>query len=229
MFKDGKELAFSKFTSVHLDASYYREIGIKKENYLAISVLDRPSFDISQFFESTARFIDSAIFPTDKSASCGSDSSALHKEAANSGKVVVHCVAGRSRSATIVIAYLLLRARDPFPSLEEAIRFVKSRRDISPYNEFLKQLMQLERQIQFNRQKSALEQIKHLGEEENTPQVQVTRLTEAANCCEPILQLNKKTDKDPQWFHFAYWFNTNTYMLSIIIFETLTEYFSFSD
>ena len=51
----------------------YRGIGIKKENYLSISVLDWPSFDISQFFESTARFIDSAISPNNEAAS-----SALH-------------------------------------------------------------------------------------------------------------------------------------------------------
>ena len=130
VFKDGKEITYSKLTSVHLDASYYRGIGIKKENYLSISVLDWPSFDISQFFESTASFIDSVISPNGEAASC--DSSALHKEV-NSGKVVVHCVQGKCRSATIVIAYLLLRTRDPFPSLEEAIRFVKSQRDIFLY------------------------------------------------------------------------------------------------
>ena len=188
MFKDGKEIAYSKLTSVHRDANYYREIGIKGENYLALPVIDWPTFDISQFFESTARFIDSAIFPTEESTSYGSDGSSLHKEAATSGKVVVHCVHGACRSATIVIAYLLLRKRDPFPSLEEAIRYVKSKRDISPYDEFLKQLIQLERRIRSNRQNNALEQIKHMGASENTSIAEAT-------------QMNKKTGDDKnRWF-----------------------------
>ena len=122
-------------------------------NYMAIPVLDKPDFNISQFFERATRFIDSAINPTDVSTS--SDQKATpESEASNSGgKVVVHCVFGISLSATIVIAYLLMRRHNPFRSLEEAVRFVKNRRNINPNEGFLKQLIKLERQLSSSNQK----------------------------------------------------------------------------
>ena len=79
--------------------------------------------------------------------------------------------------------------------------------------------MQLERRIRSSRQNRALKQIEHLGEAENTQHVQVTRLGEAANCSEPILQLNKKNadDTNPQWF-VLFWLlvslDTNSHLIS---------------
>ena len=53
-------------------------------------------------------------------------------------KVFVHCAAGMSRSATIVVAYLMWKRK---LSLNEAIKFVKNKRPvISPNLNFMRQL-----------------------------------------------------------------------------------------
>lgn len=49
---------------------------------------DRPSWNIAVYFDQAAKFIDDAI--------------------RSGGKVFVHCVVGISRSATLVIAYLII-------------------------------------------------------------------------------------------------------------------------
>jgi len=61
------------------------------------------------------------------------------------GKVLVHCEAGISRSATICIAYLMCYKRW---TLEFAYDFVKSRRNlIAPNLNFMQQLHQFETQL----------------------------------------------------------------------------------
>ena len=63
------------------------------------------------------------------------------------GRVLVHCREGYSRSPAIVIAYLLLRERDPLPSLEEALRLVREHRNVCPNPGFLGQLVRLDRRL----------------------------------------------------------------------------------
>ncbi|NXA39987.1 DUS4 phosphatase, partial [Eudromia elegans] len=61
------------------------------------------------------------------------------------GRVLVHCQAGISRSATICLAYLMMKQR---VRLEEAFEFVKQRRSvISPNFSFMGQLLQFEAQV----------------------------------------------------------------------------------
>lgn len=61
------------------------------------------------------------------------------------GRILVHCQAGISRSATICLAYLMMTKR---VRLEEAFEFVKQRRSIiSPNFSFMGQLLQFETQI----------------------------------------------------------------------------------
>lgn len=168
--KDGQETLDSKLFSVHIEHSYYREIGIFESNYLAIPVRDRTDFEISVYFERATRFIDSALNPTETASSTSkvavpvgfgqpdshfSRSGKTPSKDSKSPKVIVHCSMGKSRSATIVIAYLLMRAIDPFPSVEEAIRYVNSRRTIAPNDFFLMQLLQLERRLRSSRQKTS--------------------------------------------------------------------------
>jgi hypothetical protein len=90
--------------------------------YLDIPVVDSRETDLGQYFEESNRFIDSAR--------------AAH------GQVLVHCRAGRSRSATLVCAYLIAKGG---LQTEEALQLVRSARPIAqPNPSFLEQLQALE-------------------------------------------------------------------------------------
>lgn len=93
--------------------------------YKKIGVLDNPSVNLAQHFDACFDFIDEAK--------------------RGGGAVLVHCFAGRSRSATIVVAYLMKKRGI---SLEEALNLVKSKRpQICPNHGFLQQLQAFQLQI----------------------------------------------------------------------------------
>ncbi|XP_075073172.1 dual specificity phosphatase 29-like [Mixophyes fleayi] len=93
--------------------------------YYGITAEDCPKFNISVFLHPGARFIHQAL------------------NTAN-GKVLVHCVLGKSRSATLVLAYLMIYQHF---SLVDAIRHVSKYRCIAPNRGFLQQLQQLEMEL----------------------------------------------------------------------------------
>ena len=69
----------------------------------------------------------------------------IHATKTKGGKTLVHCVAGVSRSATVVIAYLM---RHHKVSLLHAYTYVKSkRRVIRPNFGFFKQLIEYEKKL----------------------------------------------------------------------------------
>uniref|UniRef100_A0A8C9ME43 Dual specificity phosphatase 2 n=1 Tax=Panthera tigris altaica TaxID=74533 RepID=A0A8C9ME43_PANTA len=93
--------------------------------YKSIPVEDNQMVEISAWFQEAISFIDSV-----KNAG---------------GRVLVHCQAGISRSATICLAYLIQSRR---VRLDEAFDFVKQRRGvISPNFSFMGQLLQFETQV----------------------------------------------------------------------------------
>ncbi|XP_060618684.1 dual specificity protein phosphatase 4 [Anolis sagrei] len=93
--------------------------------YKSIPVEDNHKTDISSWFMEAIEYIDSVKM-------C-------------QGRVLVHCQAGISRSATICLAYLIMKKR---VKLEEAFEFVKQRRSIiSPNFSFMGQLLQFESQV----------------------------------------------------------------------------------
>lgn len=57
------------------------------------------------------------------------------------GTVLVHCAVGLSRSATLVLAYLMIRQN---MTLVEAIKTVKDHRGVTPNRGFLRQLSGLD-------------------------------------------------------------------------------------
>ncbi|KAJ8686348.1 hypothetical protein QAD02_022142 [Eretmocerus hayati] len=114
-----------KFGMVNTSSDYYRETGMR---YLGLQMLDLPSTDISQFFYTAAAFIENAV--------------------ATGGRVYVHCVQGVSRSATLVIAYLMIKKR---MLAADAIRTVRLGRDIHPNDGFLRQLARLDNQLRRHR------------------------------------------------------------------------------
>jgi len=90
--------------------------------YLKISIPDSPTIIITDYFPSGFKFIEDAI--------------------TNGGKVLVHCFAGKSRSASIIIGYLMKTQKI---KCNDAMKLVaKSRPCIEPNIGFLTQLLQYE-------------------------------------------------------------------------------------
>ncbi|XP_066967749.1 dual specificity protein phosphatase 3 isoform X1 [Macrobrachium rosenbergii] len=89
--------------------------------YLGLDLLDLPFVNITVHFEKSVNFIDDAL---------------------NSGGVVlVHCRQGRSRSATIVAAFLMLKRN---MTAARALTLLRESREIRPNNGFLQQLADLD-------------------------------------------------------------------------------------
>ncbi|MFT7807163.1 dual specificity protein phosphatase 13-like [Arapaima gigas] len=106
--------------------SFYRDTNI---TYHGVEAFDMPSFDMSPFFYSAAKFIKEAL-----------------RMPAN--KVFVHCAMGLSRSSTLVLAYLMIYEH---MTLQEAITAVSKHRNICPNSGFLEQLRQLDQQLHSQR------------------------------------------------------------------------------
>ncbi|XP_040930011.1 uncharacterized protein LOC114841872 [Betta splendens] len=118
--------AEGKWNNVVTGADYYSDMDIQ---YYGVEADDTPSFNISQHFFPAAEFIHEALsFPQNK--------------------VLVHCVMGRSRSVTLVLAYLMTRHT---LTVVDAIEHVRQRRCILPNHGFLKQLRALDITLQEER------------------------------------------------------------------------------
>ncbi|KAJ4834374.1 Dual specificity protein phosphatase 1 [Turnera subulata] len=93
--------------------------------YKVIAVADREETNLKQYFDECCNFID---------------------EAKRRGGVLVHCFVGRSRSVTIIVAYLM---KTHGMTLTQALAHVKSKRpQASPNSGFISQLQQLENSLQ---------------------------------------------------------------------------------
>ncbi|XP_032088008.1 dual specificity protein phosphatase 13-like [Thamnophis elegans] len=101
--------------NINTGARYYRDLPIQ---YYGVQAFDDNSFDISVFFHEAADFIHKALNTV-------------------GGKVFVHCAMGLSRSATLVLAYLMIHEN---LTLVEALKSVDSHRGICPNTGFLSQL-----------------------------------------------------------------------------------------
>uniref|UniRef100_A0ABI7XUR6 Dual specificity protein phosphatase 26 n=1 Tax=Felis catus TaxID=9685 RepID=A0ABI7XUR6_FELCA len=100
----------------------YEGLGIR---YLGVEAHDSPAFDMSIHFQTAADFIHRALNQP-------------------GGRILVHCAVGVSRSATLVLAYLMLYHH---LTLVEAIKKVKDHRGIIPNRGFLRQLLALDRRL----------------------------------------------------------------------------------
>lgn len=94
------------------------------QSYLQIPLQDFGGQQIEKYFSQTNAFIDGNI----------------------ANNIYIHCQMGVSRSATIVIAYLMWKMR---MSLDNAIQYVKSKRPcIKPNIDFIESLRMYEMQLQ---------------------------------------------------------------------------------
>ncbi|PRQ36849.1 putative phosphoric monoester hydrolase [Rosa chinensis] len=90
--------------------------------YRVLNVEDRRTTDLQQHFDECFNYIEEAK--------------------TSGGGVLVHCFSGKSRSATIVLSYLMKKHR---MSLSEALEHVKEKRpEAAPNAGFIKQLKNLE-------------------------------------------------------------------------------------
>lgn len=110
-----------KFGQVDTGQAFYSSHGIQ---YLGLKLVDIPQEDISAHFDKTAEFIDDC----------------LQQE----GKVLVHCRMGMSRSATIAIAYLMIKKG---MTVDDGLRTLRMNRAVRPNNGFLLQLVQLDTKL----------------------------------------------------------------------------------
>ncbi|XP_049645187.1 dual specificity protein phosphatase 13 [Suncus etruscus] len=114
-------VAAGKF-QVDTGAKFYRGMALE---YYGIEAEDSPFYDLSVHFLPVARYIKAAL-------------SAPH------GRVLVHCAMGVSRSATLVLAFLMICEN---MTLVEAIQTVQAHREICPNSGFLRQLQVLDNQL----------------------------------------------------------------------------------
>ncbi|KAK2820474.1 hypothetical protein Q5P01_023433 [Channa striata] len=110
------------WNSVDTGAGYYGDMDIV---YYGVVAEDVATFDLSQYFFSAAQFIKETLSNPQN-------------------KLLVHCVMGRSRSATLFIAYLMICEK---MTVVDAIDHVKKCRRIIPNWGFLKQLRELDMQL----------------------------------------------------------------------------------
>ncbi|XP_054886167.1 dual specificity protein phosphatase family protein [Poeciliopsis prolifica] len=103
------------------DQSFYGNTCV----YFGIPAEDSDHFDLSQYFKSATDFIHKGLKSKD-------------------GNVLVHCIMGVSRSATLVLAYLMLRHRF---SLRDALTHVVKKRAIYPNRNFLTLLLKLDEEL----------------------------------------------------------------------------------
>ncbi|XP_061693689.1 dual specificity protein phosphatase family protein [Syngnathoides biaculeatus] len=97
--------------------------------YCGIPAEDSDHFDLSRYFKHAADFIHKGL-------------------KYNQGKVLVHCIMGVSRSASLALAYLMLRQR---LNLQDALRHIVQKRAIYPNRNFLMLLHKLSEQLVFKR------------------------------------------------------------------------------
>ncbi|XP_071955587.1 dual specificity protein phosphatase 3-like [Antedon mediterranea] len=114
------------FGKVDTSAEYYKREDDDNSAlvYRGIKATDVQTFNILPMLEESANFINTAI--------------------ESGGKILVHCVEGFSRSPTAVAAYLMLH-KDY--TVQNALRTIRSRREVCPNDGFLKQLIKLQQQI----------------------------------------------------------------------------------
>ncbi|OQR68473.1 dual specificity phosphatase [Tropilaelaps mercedesae] len=132
--------------------------GVRYTRYAAV---DEPTQDLKKYFHQAA--------------------DAIHDAIRAGGKVVVHCMAGVSRSCSIVLAYLV-KYRNM--TLREAFKFVRERRSIvHPNYGFFRQLIEFEREIRISCE----------------PSVKMVKLNEGSS--EMVPDIYKEECKGFIWLH----------------------------
>ena len=117
-YDDLKNLGIKQILTIGAELPEHKTNDFKLKH---IKIDDMPNVDIKQYFTSSHKFIDD-------------------------GSTLVHCYAGISRSASIIISYLMRNGM----SYEDAYNYVKARRPIiRPNRGFRKQLLEYEKELSY--------------------------------------------------------------------------------
>ncbi|CAI2366887.1 unnamed protein product [Moneuplotes crassus] len=116
----------NKITHILTMAAGIRPLYRKEFKYKVVNIMDLPTQNILAHFDKAIEFINKAV--------------------ASGGRVLVHCFAGVSRSASTVIAYFMVTRRMSF---QDAFSYVQAKRPIIfPNFGFQRQLKEYEKVIQ---------------------------------------------------------------------------------
>uniref|UniRef100_A0A0B7B3L5 Dual specificity protein phosphatase n=1 Tax=Arion vulgaris TaxID=1028688 RepID=A0A0B7B3L5_9EUPU len=115
------------FSQTNTSSGFYKTYDIE---FHGIPAMDVMTFSILPYLNNAADFIEQALV--------------------KNGKVYVHCQQGISRSATVVIAFLMLKKN---MDLLAAMKLVRMSREIYPNDGFLRQLCQLSKEIGYCKRK----------------------------------------------------------------------------
>uniref|UniRef100_A0A3P9H8S9 Dual specificity protein phosphatase n=1 Tax=Oryzias latipes TaxID=8090 RepID=A0A3P9H8S9_ORYLA len=134
------------------DQSFYGSTCV----YFGIPAEDSDHFDLSQYFKVAADFIHKGLQSKEGKVRVqqrGILSFSKHLQPHFfpfffTGRVLVHCIMGVSRSATLILAYLMLKER---LTLRDALRQVVQKRAIYPNRNFLSLLLKLDEQLERKR------------------------------------------------------------------------------
>jgi len=95
--------------------------------YMVINAMDDENTELSCIFDDTNKFIDNAF--------------------ENCGNILVHCMMGKSRSATIVASYLIHTFG---MNVEEVLKLLKNKRDIIQPNKYFEQQLRKYKKMLLN-------------------------------------------------------------------------------
>ena len=124
--KDKEELEKNNIKYVLNCASECNNIFEDKIKYLKLEIKDQNDFPIQDYFEKGANFINESLMNND-------------------GKILVHCMQGKSRSTTILMAYLIKYKKQDTNS---AYKTIKAKRRLAmPNLGFMYKLREFEKKI----------------------------------------------------------------------------------
>lgn len=106
---------------VNTKEHYYAGTGIE---FMGVPAIDLKHYPMHRHFHEAADFIEKVV--------------------KSGGVVLVHCVQGISRSATLILAYLIIKKKI---KIAEAISIIKSKRSCGPNEGFCQQLIELNDQV----------------------------------------------------------------------------------
>ena len=162
--KDPSFIENCAITHILVAAKSLKHYFPQKITYLHFPITDSPKTVILAFFPQAIEFIDSALKGKEQN-------------------VLVHCLGGRSRSVTIVTAYLMFRLK---LKSEEALEYVKTKHEMTfPNIGFIAQLKQFEICLEKYFEKKIISEMKAVSitkeEEEEETKADPKNLTSKEN------------------------------------------------